>query len=60
MLCRFDLKSGTDEAAFQRAYDRFVALLKAEGLIAEAGPIGRREADTPMDTDQADAPKYHA
>lgn len=60
MLCRFDLKPGVDEVSFQRAYLRFATLLEAEGLILEASPIGRRELNTPMDTDRVDARKYYA
>ncbi len=53
MLSSFMIEPGEDEAAFRAAYARFVADLRAEGQIAEAGPLGRRIADTPMDTDAA-------
>lgn len=53
MLSAFDLTPGEDFGAFQAAYADFVADLEAAGLIAAAGPLGRRVADTPMDTDAA-------
>ena len=53
MLSAFEMKPGEDEAAFGRAYAAFVEDLRAEKLIADAGPIGARLADTPMDTDAA-------
>lgn len=53
MLSAFEIKPGEDEAAFGRAYAAFVEDLRAENLIADAGPLGARLADTPMDTDTA-------
>jgi len=53
MLSSFEIGPGEDEAAFRAAYAGFVEDLRAEGLIADAGPVGRRMADTPMDTDAA-------
>jgi len=60
MLGRFDLRPGIDDADFRAAYALFATRLKAEGLIASAGPMGRREADTPMDTDAPGMPEYFA
>lgn len=51
MLSAFDLRPGEDETAFRTAYAAFVRELLEAGLIVEAGPVGRRVADTPMDTD---------
>ncbi len=53
MLSTFDLTPDEESDAFQAAYAEFVAELEAADLIAAAGPIGRRVADTPMDTDRA-------
>lgn len=51
MLSAFEIAPDEDSAAVTAAYAGFVADLRAEGLIAGAGPVGRRVADTPMDTD---------
>ena len=51
MLSSFDLKPGQDFATFQSDYAAFVEDLTAAGIIAAAGPLGARVADTPMDTD---------
>lgn len=51
MLSRFDLKPGIDPATFQAHYDAFFEQMRAAGLAERTGKVGRREADTPMDTD---------
>lgn len=51
MLSSFDLGSGEDWDCFAVDYARFVRDLKEADVIAEAGPLGRRVDDTPMDTD---------
>ena len=53
MLSSFDLRPGEDFATFAGDYDVFLADLRAAGMIAGAGPLGRRVNDTPMDTDKA-------
>ncbi|WP_397541916.1 DUF6614 family protein [Roseovarius salis] len=58
MLSSFDLRPGEDESRFRAAYDLFVAKLRAAGLIIGAGPVGRRVADTPMDTDDGREQQY--
>ena len=55
MLSAFELKPDEDETAFRTAYAEFTDDLMKEGLIVEAGPIGTRVANTPMDTDDARA-----
>lgn len=51
MLSCFDLKPGEDIDSFRTAYADFVARMKDLDLVAGSGPIGRRQSDTPMDTD---------
>jgi len=58
MMSRFDLKDGVDLKTFREDYRAFVALMQAKGLVEETGPVGRRVADTPMDTDEAVASTY--
>ena len=51
MLSCFDLKPETDFKAFCGEYIEFVEQMKSIGLVESTGPIGRRQNDTPMDTD---------
>ena len=51
MLSAFNLKPAEDLDAFMAAYSDFAADAKVAGIIESAGPVGRRVADTPMDTD---------
>ncbi len=60
MLSCFDLKPGEDIAAFREAYEDFVAVMKSIDLVADSGPIGRRQSDTPMDTDDERSHEYFA
>ena len=59
MLSRFDLKPGVSFASFRASYVDFVERMRADGLVEATGKIGRREADTPMDTDDEKAPEYY-
>ena len=59
MLSRFDLKAGVKFEEFSRNYHDTVAQMQAKGLVEGTGKIGRRERDTPMDTDAADAPEFY-
>ncbi|MEM7427657.1 MAG: DUF6614 family protein [Pseudomonadota bacterium] len=59
MLSRFDLKPGVSIEAFSQEYSTLVEQMRAKGLVSSTGQIGRREADTPMDTDADDAPEYY-
>ncbi len=52
MLSAFNLKAGQDLETFSSKYGAFINELHAAGLIEEAGPMGRRVSDTPMDTDE--------
>ena len=51
MLTCFNLKKGVDLNAFTDAYGDFVDHMKSIGLVESTGPIGKRQSDTPMDTD---------
>jgi hypothetical protein len=51
MLTCFDLAPGVEIGAFQAAYSDLVVHLQGIDLVAGTGPIGRRQSDTPMDTD---------
>ncbi|MEM9277964.1 MAG: DUF6614 family protein [Pseudomonadota bacterium] len=60
MLSRFDLKPETDFQSFQKSYARFFEHIKSVGLAETAGKICARVHNTPMDTDEEDAPEYYA
>ncbi len=60
MLSRFGLKPGVKFAEFSQNYYDLVAQVQAKGLVESSGKIGRREWDTPMDTDDRDAPEFYA
>ncbi len=51
MLSCFDLEPGDDLDSFRRAYENFVEEMKKIDLVESSGPVGRRQQDTPMDTD---------
>jgi len=60
MLSCFDLKPGEDIASFQPSYTAFVDEMKTIGLVEGSGPIGCRQNDTPMDTDDERQHQYFA
>ncbi|MEM8837850.1 MAG: hypothetical protein AAGE89_07135 [Pseudomonadota bacterium] len=60
MVCRFDLKAGVEVGQVQTALESFARDMSARGLIAAAGPLCRRYADTPMDTDPGTIRAYSA
>jgi len=51
MLSCFNLVASTPLEDFRAAMETFTAHLKEKGLVHESGPIGRRQTDTIMDTD---------
>lgn len=51
MLSCFNLGPGEDIETFRRDYSAFVDEMKKLDLAETSGPIGRRQDDTPMDTD---------
>lgn len=52
MLSCFNLREGIDVETFRTLYAEFVATMEQSEMILSAGPLGRRERDTPMDTDE--------
>ena len=60
MLSCFNLKAGVDVAEFSEAYARLVADMQSLDLVESSGPIGRRQSDTPMDTDAERDHEYFA
>ena len=60
MLSRFDLKPEVSFEAFRTNYFNFAEQMRTNGLIEATSKIGRRELDTPMDTDDEDAQDYYA
>lgn len=51
MLTCFNLKDGETIEGFRDAYAGFVAHMRQIGLVEGTGPIGERQKDTSMDTD---------
>jgi hypothetical protein len=51
MLSCFNLKPGEEIGAFRSAYRSYVDEMKRIGLVESTGPVGNRQSDTPMDTD---------
>ncbi|MEM7172350.1 MAG: hypothetical protein AAF530_19440 [Pseudomonadota bacterium] len=58
MLSCFNLKPEGQIGEFRRAYDLFVQEMKVAGLVDGTGPIGERQSDTPMDTDEERDHRY--
>lgn len=58
MLSCFDLEPGADIETFRAEYSEFVAQMKSIDLVESTGPIGRRQNDTPMDTDDERQQQY--
>ena len=51
MLSRFNLPPDEDISSFCGRYRAFAEQMQRLDLLVEAGPIGCRQRDTPMDTD---------
>ena len=60
MLSCFNLNPGEDIESLGRAYVEFVEAMKAIDLVESSGPVGRRQNDTPMDTDEERDHEYFA
>lgn len=58
MLSCFDLNPGENIKAFRAAYMDFVDFLKNADLVESSDPIGRRQSNTPMDTDDEREHEY--
>ena len=52
MLSCFNLKPDDDIDDFRRSYNHFVDEMRNIDLVESSGPIGNRQNDTPMDTDE--------
>ena len=52
MLSCFNLLPGESVTEFRSAYQAFFQDMQDLGLVEETGPIGKRQSDTPMDTDE--------
>ena len=52
MLSCFNLSTDEDIETFSENYHNFVDEMKRIDLVESTGPIGRRQNDTPMDTDE--------
>lgn len=60
MISCFNLKPGEDIGSFRSAYVLFVDEMKRIDLIESSGPVGQRQNDTPMDTDDVRDHEYFA
>lgn len=60
MLSCFDLKPGEDIDTFRVGYEAFVSEMQKLDLVIDSGPIGARQSDTPMDTDDERDHDYFA
>ena len=58
MLSCFNLNSDEEIGTFQSAYLAFVDEMKRIDLVESTGPIGSRQSDTPMDTDDEREHEY--
>ena len=52
MLSCFNLSPDEDIETFRANYGNFVDEMQRIDLVESTGPIGRRQSDTPMDTDE--------
>ncbi|MFK7762412.1 MAG: hypothetical protein AB8B62_04065 [Roseobacter sp.] len=59
MLSSFDLRPGEDFTSFMQDYHMVLADLRSADMIVDAGPLGRRVAHTPMDTDAERTQEYY-
>ncbi len=53
LISCFNLKPSEAIESFRSAYALFVDEMKRIDLVESSGPIGRRQNDMPMDTDDA-------
>ena len=58
MLSCFNLNPGEDIDSFRAAYQVFFDEMKAIDLVVSSGAIGKRQSDTPMDTDDEREHEY--
>ena len=60
MLSCFDLRPEDDIADFSAAYREFVDEMRRLDLVVDSGPVGERQNDTPMDTDDEREHRFFA
>jgi hypothetical protein len=58
MLSWFDLKDGHTINQFKHDYDSLVTRLLEQDLIVSTGPLGLREPDSNLDTDEERKQRY--
>lgn len=58
MLSCFNLREGVTAEALGSALDTFAAVMTDMQLLVSVSPIGRRDSDTEMDTDEERAHEY--
>lgn len=59
MLSCFNLPEDTTIKEFSDNYHAFVKEMRSLGLVESSGPIGRRQSDTPMDTDDERSHEFY-
>jgi len=60
MLVCFDLKPQVSLGEFKDSISKFSKHLEELGLAAGVSPVGKRQSDTPLDTDKERAHQYFA
>lgn len=58
MLTCFDLKPGMQLAAFENALRAYIEHMQEQNLVLEADPVGLRQRDTILDTDELHSQAY--
>ncbi len=58
MLSCFNLRPGVDFGDFRTALDGYTAHMQGLDLVTSNSPVGRRQSDTPMDTDEVRHHQY--
>ena len=58
MLTCFDIKPGKTLDAFQQALDSFTDHMRSLDLVESRGPIGLRQSNTILDTDEERTQQY--
>lgn len=58
MLSCFNLQEGVSAGALDKALKVFAAVMQEKQLLVSVSPIGHRDSDTEMDTDEERAHEY--
>lgn len=59
MLSSFNLREGETPESCQAAIKAFARNMQEQKLLVSVGPLGRRVANTPMDTDDSSQLNYY-